>query len=75
MPVSRAYIYTTRRLSFQPKVMLTRWLLAALVVPFLPSYAHAGEAGIGAQTVVHILDYIGVDYSGAQTMRRFAKVS
>jgi high-affinity iron transporter len=43
-------------------MMLVRWFIAALCA--ISIHAHA-QNDSGPQTIVHILDYIGVDYSGA----------
>ena len=43
--------------------MLARWLLAVCVA--FSACSHAAEGPSAPQTIVHMLDYIGVDYPGA----------
>ena len=52
----------TKRL-FQPAFRTGAWVLVALLVAFtVPVQAASVDATRAAQTIAHMLDYVGVDY-------------
>ena len=55
-------IMNTKRL-FQPAFRMGAWVLVALLVAFtVPVQAASDDATRTAQTIAHMLDYVGVDY-------------